>query len=142
MSDTGRRMFFEALSKILRKTVTITLLDGKTYVGTLEGCSPDTMSVCLGNAKDDKGKTIPTIFLNGNIVGQILATEKPFNLKGLSDRLERVFPRMVKIYEDIGVIVVMDKIRLNESGLLEGLGPAAERVKKVYDEFMKELEKI
>ena len=138
LSDTGRRMFFEELSKILRRTVTIILLDGKTYTGNLEGCSPETMSVCITNARDEKGKVIPKVFVNGRVVAQILATEKPFDLKGLSDRIERVFPRMVKLYDDIGVIVVMDKIRLNASGLLEGSGPAAERVKKVYDEFMKE----
>jgi len=134
-------MFFEELSKTLRRNVTIILLDGKTYIGNLEGCSPETLSVCLTNAKDEKGKSIPKIFLNGSIVAQILATEKPFDLKGLADRLERVFPRMVKLYDDIGVIVVMDKVRVDASGLLEGTGPAAERVKKVYDEFMKELEK-
>jgi small nuclear ribonucleoprotein (snRNP)-like protein len=140
LSDTGRRMFFEELSKTMRKTVTVIMLDGKTYTGTLEGCSPETMSVCLINVKDDKGKAFPKIFLNGSVVAQILAAEKPFDLKGLADRLERVFPRMVRTYDDIGVIVVMDKIRVDASGLLEGTGPAAERVKKVYDEFMKELE--
>lgn len=141
MSDTGRRMFFEEFSKILRKTVTITLLDGKTFVGTLEGYSPDTLSVCLINAKDNAGKVLPKIFLNGKVVSQILATEKPFDLRGLADRLERLFPKMVKTYDEIGVIVVMEKIRVDASGLLEGSGPAAERVKKVYDEFMKGLEK-
>ena len=140
MSDTGRRMFIEELSKIMRKTVTVILVDGKTYVGTLDGCTPETMSVCMINTKDDKGKLLPKIFLNGNVVAQIIATEKPFDLKGLADRLERVFPRMIKTYDDIGVIVVMDKIRLDASGILEGTGPAAERVKKVYDEFMKEIE--
>jgi len=45
---------------------------------------------------------------------------------------------MVKLYEDAGVIVVMDKIRVSERGIVEGSGPAAERVKRVYDEFIKE----
>jgi len=141
LSDTGRRMFFEELSKVLRRTVTIILLDGKNYIGTFEGYSPENLSVCLSNAQDATGKTFPKIFLNGKVVAQILATEKPFDIKGLSERLERVFPRMVKLYDDIGVIVVMDKIRVDASGLLEGVGPAAERVRKVYDEFMKELQK-
>ena len=138
MSDTGRRMFFEEFSKLLRRTVTVIMMDGKTYVGNLEGYSPETMSICLTDAKDDKGKKIPRVFLNGSVVAQILAIEKPFDLKGLADRLERVFPRLVRIYEDIGVIVVMDKIRINAGGILEGSGPAAERVQRVYDEFLKE----
>ena len=87
------------------------------------------------NARDEKGREIPQLFLNGNVVALIFVTEKPFDLKGLAERLEKVFPRMVKLYDDIGVIVVMDRIRLNEDGILEGSGPAAERVKRVYDEF-------
>jgi hypothetical protein len=45
---------------------------------------------------------------------------------------------MVNLYEEAGVIVVMDRIRVTEKGIAEGSGPAAERVKKVFDEFMKE----
>ncbi|MFH0897139.1 MAG: Lsm family RNA-binding protein [Candidatus Bathyarchaeota archaeon] len=141
MADVGSRMFFEELSKILRRTVTIVLVDGRTYVGTLEGYNPISMSMCLSKARDDKGKELPQIFLNGNLVGQIYVTEKLFDLRGLASRLEKVFPRMVKLYDDVGIIVVMDKIRINANGILEGSGPAAERVQKVYDEFIKETAK-
>ena len=48
---------------------------------------------------------------------------------------------MVKHYDDIGVIVVMDKVRINASGLLEGSGPIAERALRVYNEFIKEKSK-
>ena len=68
----------------------------------------------------------------------IFSSVKPFNLQALGDRLERVFPRMVKISEGAGIIVVMDRIRVSEKGILEGVGPAAERVQKVYDEFIRE----
>ncbi|MEM2921065.1 MAG: Lsm family RNA-binding protein [Candidatus Bathyarchaeia archaeon] len=131
-------MYFEEFSKLLRRVVTVKTLDGQAYIGTLEGYNPETMSVCLVEAKDEKGKTIPRIFLNGSIVAQILATEKPFNIRGLAERLEKVFPRMVKLYDDVGVIVVMDRIRVNANGIIEGSGPMAERVQKVYDEFIRE----
>ena len=138
MADVGRRMYFEEFSRILRRVVTVRTMDGQTYTGNLEGYNPETMSVCLVDARDEKGKAIPRIFLNGIVVAQIIATEKPFNIKGLADRLEKVFPRMVKLYDDVGVIVVMDRIRLNSSGIIEGAGPMAERVQRVYDEFMRE----
>jgi hypothetical protein len=32
----------------------------------------------------------------------------------------------------------MDRIRVNEKGIIEGAGPAAERVQRVFDEFMRE----
>ena len=141
MADLGNRMYFEEFSKVLRRLVIVVLADGKTFTGELAGYTPSTMSLCLVNAKDANGKEVPRLFINGNIVAQIYATEKPFDIKGLADRLEKVFPRMVKLYDDIGVIVVMDRIRLNANGILEGSGPVAERVQKVYEEFMRDTTK-
>jgi len=138
LADVGRRMYFEEFSKLLRRNVTVVTIDGRTYLGSLEGYNPETMSVCLTNAKDEKGREIPSIFLNGNIVSQIFASERPFNLRGLGERLEKVFPKMVRLYEDVGVIVVMDRIRVGPNGILEGSGPMAERVQKVFDEFVRE----
>jgi hypothetical protein len=45
---------------------------------------------------------------------------------------------MIKVNEAAGIIVVMDRIRVSEKGLVEGSGPAAERVQKVYDEFIRD----
>jgi hypothetical protein len=45
---------------------------------------------------------------------------------------------MVKLYEDKGFIWVMDKVKLTEKGVVEGSGPAAERVQRVYNLFMSE----
>jgi len=64
----------------------------------------------------------------------LLASILSFNIHALAERLERVFPRMVRIEGD--VIVVMDRIRLAETGIIKGSGPAAERVQKVYDEYV------
>jgi hypothetical protein len=64
---------------------------------------------------------------------------QPFDLKALAGRLEKVFPTLVKLYEDKGFIWVMDKIKIAEKGVIEGSGPAAERVQKVYDQFLSEI---
>ncbi len=138
MSTAGSRKFFEELNALLQKTVTVTTIAGKTYIGSLMGYNPDTMSLCLADAKDESGNLIQRIFLNGSTIAQIYTTEKPFDLQALADRLEKVFPTMVKFYSEAGVIVVMDKIRIGEKGIIEGKGPAAERVQKVYDEFVRE----
>lgn len=142
MANIGRRMFFDELSKLLQKIVTAVTVDGKTYTGNLDGYDPDSMSICLTDAKNEEENTIPKIFFLGNTISQIYATEKPFDLQALATRLERIFPRMVKLYEDIGIIVVMDRVRINASGLLEGSGPIAERALKVYNEFMKDNAKV
>ena len=137
MSSTADRKFMEELSNLLQKNVSILTSSGKTFVGTLTGVDTDTMSVCLTNAKSDAG-AIHKLFLNGETIVQISSFEKPFDLQSLGERLERVFPRMVRVMDDAGVIVVMDRIRVTERGIVEGAGPAAERVQKVFEEFLRE----
>jgi small nuclear ribonucleoprotein (snRNP)-like protein len=137
VSSTADRKFMEELSNLLQKNVSILTSAGKTFVGTLTGVDTDRMSVCLTNAKSD-GVAAHKLFLNGDIIVQISSFERPFDLQSLGERLERVFPRMVRVMDDAGVIVVMDRIRVTEKGIVEGSGPAAERVQKVFEEFLRE----
>jgi hypothetical protein len=96
------------------------------------------MSLSLSEAKDEKGTQTHKVFLNGSIIAQIFTIEKPFDLKALSTRLEKVFPTMIKLYEDKGFIWVMEKVKVTEKGVVEGSGPIAERAQRVYDLFTKE----
>jgi small nuclear ribonucleoprotein (snRNP)-like protein len=134
----AQRKFFTEVSMLADKTVIVVTASGKKFSGTLIGINPDTLSLCLSGAKDEEGKVLHRVFLNGNSVSQILTVEKPFDLKALAERLEKVFPTMVRLYEDKGFIWVMDKVKLTEKGVVEGSGPAAERVQKVYEQFMGE----
>jgi small nuclear ribonucleoprotein (snRNP)-like protein len=127
------------VATLLDKKVTAATVDGKSYSGTLIGINPDNMGLCLSEAKDETGQTLHRVVLNGNVVTKIFAVEKPFDLRALSERLEKVFPTMVKLYEDKGFIWVMEKIKITEKGVTEGTGPAAERVQKVYDLFLSEM---
>jgi small nuclear ribonucleoprotein (snRNP)-like protein len=127
----------EEISGLLQKVVTISTLDGKNFTGILSGLDSHSLNVCLTDVKDESGRVVHKLFLNGSNVAQIFSSEKPFNLQALADRLERVFPRMVKVNEGAGIIVVMDRIRVSEKGIVEGTGPAAERVQKVYEEFIR-----
>jgi small nuclear ribonucleoprotein (snRNP)-like protein len=138
MSSLPDRRFMEEITALLQKIVTVSTNDGKNYTGVLAGVDSHTFNLCLSDVKDDTGRFLHKLFLNGDRVIQIFSSEKPFNLQALADRLERVFPRMVKLSESAGVILVMDRIRVSEKGIIEGTGPAAERVQKVYDEFMRE----
>jgi small nuclear ribonucleoprotein (snRNP)-like protein len=136
--SVAKRKFFGELGALLDKTVMVITVDGKKYTGTLSGIDPETMSLSLSEAKDEKGTVLHKVFLNGNIIGQIFTIEKPFDLRALSERLEKVFPTMVKLYEDKGFIWVMEKIKVTEKGVVEGSGPAADRVQRVYSLFSKE----
>lgn len=135
----AQRKFFTEVAALVKKTVIVATTAGKTYSGTLVGINPDTLSLCLAEAKDEEGKTLHRVFVNGNVVTQILSVEKPFNIKALADRLEKVFPTMVKLYEDKGFVWVMERVKVTEKGVVEGTGPAAERVQKVYEQFTSEI---
>jgi len=136
--SVAKRKFYGEIGALLDKTVMVITTDGKKYSGTLSGMDPDTLSLSLSDAKDEKGTTTHKIFLNGSILAQIFTIEKPFDLKALSERLEKVFPTMVKLYEDKGFIWVMEKIKVTEKGVTEGSGPIAERVQRVHGLFTKE----
>lgn len=138
LSSNADRRFAEELGLLLQRNVTVETSNGKKYSGILSGVDTDTMSLCVSNCTDESGKVYNKMFLTGSIVAQLYSTEKPFDLQALASRIERVFPRMVRVVDEAGVIVVMDKIRLSEKGMIEGSGPAAERVQKVFEEFIKE----
>jgi small nuclear ribonucleoprotein (snRNP)-like protein len=136
--SVAQRKFFSEITALADKNVVVITAAGKKLSGILIGINPDTMSLCLAEAKDEEARILHRVFLNGNNVAQILAVEKPFDLKALAGRLEKVFPTMIKLYEDKGFIWVMDKVKVTEKGVIEGSGPAAERVEKVFALFMGE----
>lgn len=138
MATVAGRRFFEELGQLINKLVIVEDSKGKVLEGTLLGYDASSMSVCLGEVKGQKGTKIHRVFLYGSTISKVSATERPFNLEGLKERLERVFPNMVRLYTDAGIIVVMDKIRVNESGIVEGSGPAADRVRDIYERFVSE----
>lgn len=78
------------------------------------------------------------VIVNGSFVKEVRLMEKPFDFKALAERLSRIFPGLVKIREDVGAIIVMDKIKVTQAGVEEGAGLAADRVRQIYDEFMRE----
>lgn len=136
--SVAQRRFFTEISALVDKIVTVVTIDGKSFSGSLVGVNSDNLSLCLAEARDEKGKVINRVFLNGAVVAQIFAIEKPFDLRSLAERLEKVFPTLVKPYEDKGFIWVMDRIKVTEKGVVEGTGPAADRVQKVYEQFLSE----
>lgn len=136
--SAAQRKFFNEIATLLDKRVSVATTTGKSYNGTLAGINPENLSLCLAEAKDEKGQELHKVVLNGNVVAKIFAVEKPFDLAALAKRLEKVFPTMVKLYEENGFIWVMEKIKVTEKGVVEGTGPAAERVLKVYEQFLSE----
>ncbi len=134
----AQRKFFTEVSALTDRHVIVATTTGKIFTGTLLGVNPDNLNLCLSEAKDEEGKMLHRVILSGNVVAHMFSVEKPFDLKALADRLEKVFPTMIRLYEDKGFIWVMDKVKVTEKGVVEGSGPAAERVEKVYGSFISE----
>jgi len=128
------RKFAEESIQFLGKKVSVETSDNKNYSGVLVGLS-EKFDLILNNVDSPN---IQKLMVNGSFVKEIKLLERPFDFKTLADRLSRIFPGLVKIRDDIGAIIVMDKIKVTEFGLEEGSGLAASRVKAVYDEFLKE----
>jgi small nuclear ribonucleoprotein (snRNP)-like protein len=136
--SVAQRKYFTEVAALADKTVAVVTTNGKIFNGTLTGINPDTLNLTLADTKDETGKPLNRLVLNGANVISISSADKPFDLKSLAGRLEKVFPTMVKLYEDQGFIWVMDKVKLTEKGVVEGAGPAADRVQKVYTQFTSE----
>lgn len=137
MSAVLARKFGEEIVQFLGKKVSVETSDQKIYNGTLTGID-EKLDVVLDNLQS---LGILKIILNGSFVKEIKLMEKPFDFKALSDRISRVFPGLVKIREDVGAIIVMDKIKVTQAGIEEGSGLAADRVKAIYEEFIREMKK-
>lgn len=131
------RKFGEETLQFLGKKVSVETSDQKIYNGILTAID-EKLDVVLDNVD---GHGILKLILNGSFVKEIKLLEKPFDFKSLADRLARVFPGLVKVREDVGAIIVMDKIKVTQAGIEEGIGLAADRVKQIYDEFIRETKK-
>jgi len=134
----AQRRFNSEVAALIDTTVMVVTTDNKTYTGTLIGVNPENLNLIIADAEDSESHVFPRIVISGNTVARILSTRKAFDLRGLAERLERVFPRMVKLYEKEGFIWVMDRVKVTEKGVVEGSGPAAERVQRVYSQFLRE----
>jgi small nuclear ribonucleoprotein (snRNP)-like protein len=133
---TGGRRYIGELNGFIDKNVKVVTTRGTTYDGKLVGFDPSTLSIVLEDTSLGNEK-FSRVIIRGESVSEVLLKERPFDMKGLSDRLSKLFPNMVKYYEDAGFVTVMDRIRVTIDGV-EGTGPMVERVKKVYDQYVVE----
>jgi len=134
----GAKKFFSELTALLNKRVFVRTSQGRNYEGVLLGFETQNFHLCLGDAKDDSGNVYPRVFISGNAVVELLTKEELIDLRELARRIEKVFPHMVSYNEDARIIIVMNKVKVTEEGVVEGSGPIAERVRKVFEEYMAE----
>ena len=137
MSAIATKKFAEELAGLVGKKVIIETMDGTKYNGELSGIS-ENLNVILSNVAG--GEKVIKLIINGNFVKRIELTEKLFDLRALAMKLEKIFPNNVRLMEELGAIIVMDKIKVTEKGV-EGTGLATIRVREIYEDFLRETAK-
>lgn len=135
MSVVARR-FSEELSTFMGKRVEVELSDGRVYSGSLLAISEGLDAVI---EKPPELPGVHKLVVSGSAVRAIRLVEKIFDLKELSDRLSKSFPGNVALREDIGAIFVMNRIKVTSAGVVEGSGIAADKVRKIYEDYIKEI---
>ena len=135
MAAPASRRFGEEILAFVGKRVSVETSEGRVYKATLIGID-EKLGIILEDIEDSD--EVSRLILKRNFVKEIKLIEKPFNILALADRLNKVFPGLVKVMDDISTIVVMDKIKVTQRGVAEGDGLAAEKVKAIYEEFVKE----
>jgi small nuclear ribonucleoprotein (snRNP)-like protein len=136
MMRTG---FTTEVNRLLGKKVVVITQNEEEFSGILASLDIDTFSVILNDVELKDGSKLSKMILNGRNVKRIVLKKAIVDLRKLTERIERVFPKMVQYNEEAGVIIVMNRIRVTENGVVEGSGLAAEKVNEIYKEFVKEV---
>ncbi len=135
VSNATRRLIVE-LTELLDKKVIVITASGRSYEGLLKGFDHPSLNIVLVNALDDKGKKYPKVVISGTQVSEILGVEVPlFDPKEFARIVEPYFPKLVRVHEDIGAVIIAERIKVTENGV-EGSGPLAEKVRSLFEEYM------
>lgn len=125
---------------LIDKVVKVYLDDEKFFVGLLKGIS-EYSNLILDNAKNEKNKLFPKILIRSSFYNYVTLEEEPFPMQALADRISKIFSKgHVNYIPEQNVISILNgKIVVNEDGV-RGDGPSAERVKKIYEQFVMDIE--
>ena len=134
------RQYNTEISTLIDKIVKVYLEEDKFFVGLLRGISEDS-NLILDNAKNEKNKIFPKILIRSSFYNYVTLEEEPFPMQALADRISKIFSKghVNYIPEQNLISILNGKIVVNENGV-KGDGPSAERVKKIYEQFVMDIE--
>jgi small nuclear ribonucleoprotein (snRNP)-like protein len=134
------RQYNTELGTLIDKIVKVYIDKEKFFVGQLKGISEDS-NLILVNAKNEKNKSFPKLFIRSSFYDYVSLEEEPFPMLALSERIATIFSKgHVNYIEDQNIISILSgKIVVDEHGV-KGEGPSADRVRKIYDQFKLDLE--
>ncbi|MHA2091636.1 MAG: Lsm family RNA-binding protein [Candidatus Kariarchaeaceae archaeon] len=139
MSSNLGRAFATELNAFVQKNIVITTKAGNQVVGRLIGMSPDSFSIIVGDALS-AGKKHHRIFISGDTIAEMTLGQAPFAMPKLREELEKIFKKSgVRYFDDTRTLVIMDRYRVTEDEV-EGEGPVADRIRRVWQVFKEEYE--
>lgn len=134
------RQYNTELGLLLEKIVKVYLDKDKFFVGQLKGVSEDS-NLIIVNAKNEKNKLFPKLFIRNNYYNFISLEDEPFPMKALADRIARIFSKgHVNYIEDQNIISILNGKIIVDEVEVRGSGPSAERVKTIFEQFKMDLE--
>lgn len=134
------RQYNTELGLLIDKIIKVYLDKDKFFVGQLKGVSDDS-NLILVNAKNEKNKLFPKLFIRSNFYNFVSLEEEPFPMLALAERISTIFSKgHVNYIEDQNIISILSgKIIVDENGV-RGSGPSADRVRKIFEQFKMDLE--
>jgi len=132
LAEANRRFQIE-LNNMVNREVQIVTMDN-IFRGILLAIDSQ-LNLILSDAVDREGNKFHRVLITYPTLKYIMLKEVYFSLRDFAKYLERFFPGMVKYVEEANVVMVGDKVRVTEAGV-EGVGPVADRVRKVLEEFL------
>jgi small nuclear ribonucleoprotein (snRNP)-like protein len=133
--SSGRRIVGE-LNNLIDKTVVVKTINNKTYIGQLYAYELSPFIISLINVKDENNNIFYKLLINGNIISEIIIKNPPlFEPREFAEIVERSLnlrPADIKVYEEAGVVTILEKIKVSQNGV-EGSGPMAQRIYDIYN---------
>ncbi len=134
------RQYNTELGVLIDKIVKVYLDKDKFFVGQLKGVSEDS-NLILTNAKNEKNKSFPKLFIRSSFYNFVSLEEEPFPMKALADRIATIFSKgHVNYIEDQNIISILNGKIIVDENEVRGTGPSADRVKTIFDQFKMDLE--
>ncbi|MDT7862022.1 MAG: Lsm family RNA-binding protein [Saccharolobus sp.] len=141
--SSGRRIVGE-LNNLIDKTVVVKTINNKTYIGQLYAYELSPFIISLINVKDENNNIFYKLLINGNIISEIIIKNPPlFEPREFAEIVERSLnlrPADIKVYEEAGVVTILEKIKVSQNGV-EGSGPMAQRIYDIYNEYINKKKK-
>jgi len=134
------RQYNTELGMLIDKIVKVYLDKDKFFIGQLKGVSEDS-NLILVNAKNEKNKSFPKLFIRSTFYNYVSLEEEPFPMVALAERIATIFSKgHVNYIEDQNIISILNGKIIVDENEVRGTGPSADRVKKIFEQFKMDLE--